>query len=241
MKVIAISAHPDDIEINCAGTLARYTKRGDSVVMCNLCNGNLGHMVIQPEELRAMRKAEGDRAAALIGAEHITMDVGDLTLYHQSREMRDKLTDILRYVKPDMIITHTPDDYMSDHVAVSKLAFDASFCASLPHYHSADENDHPPEEAIVDVCPMFYMDNLGGFAFEPTEYVDISEEIEVKMKMLECHESQMKWMREHDGIDFADTVKTFARMRGLQSGAEYAEGFRQFMGWGRIRTKRLLP
>lgn len=85
------------------------------------------------------------------------------------------------------------------------------------------------------------MDNLGGFHFEPTEYVDITDTFEVKMKMLACHESQLKWMKEQDKIDFADTVRTFARMRGLQSCVQYAEGFRQMLGWGRVRTCRLLP
>lgn len=234
MKVMAISAHPDDIEINCAGTLARFKERGDEVVMCNLCNGNMGHVEIMPDELRKMRYEESERSAALLGAEHLTMDIGDLTLYADSREQRDKLTDLIRYAKPDMIITHTPDDYMADHVAVSKLVFAASFCASLPHYRMQTEG-------VVDICPIYYMDNLGGFKFEPTEYVDISKFIDLKMKMLECHESQMKWMKEHDGIDFSETVKTFARMRGLQSGVMYAEGFRQMLGWGRMTTKRLLP
>ena len=234
MRVMAISSHPDDIEINCAGTLAKFRKQGDEVVMCNLCNGNMGHVEIMPDELREMRYAESERSAALIGAEHLTMDIGDLTLYADSREQRDNLTDLIRYAKPDMIITHTPDDYMADHVAVSKLVFAASFCASLPHYRME-------AKGVVDICPIFYMDNLGGFHFEPTEYVDISEFIDVKMKMLCCHESQIKWMREHDKIDFPETVKTYARMRGLQSGVAYAEGFRQMLGWGRMTTKRLLP
>ena len=61
------------------------------------------------------------------------------------------------------------------------------------------------------------------------------------MKMLACHDSQMRWMREHDKIDFEETVRTCVRMRGLQSGVQYAEGFKQMLGWGRVRTKRLLP
>ena len=85
------------------------------------------------------------------------------------------------------------------------------------------------------------MDTLAGVDFQPTEYVDISDTFDIKMKMLACHESQMKWMREHDKIDFTDTVRTFARMRGLQSGVLYAEGFKQMLGWGRVRTCRVLP
>ena len=59
------------------------------------------------------------------------------------------------------------------------------------------------------------MDNLGGNEFLPTE-VDITEEIDLKLEMLECHESQFKWMREHDNIDFADMVKTISKHRGYQ-------------------------
>ena len=59
--------------------------------------------------------------------------------------------------------------------------------------------------------------------------------------MLECHESQMKWMRDHDGIDFAEFVKTCARYRGLQCGVQYAEGFTQCLAWPKIVPARLLP
>ncbi len=236
MKIMAIGAHPDDIEINCAGTLAKYVKRGDHVIMCNMCSGNQGHFIIRPEELTQIRLEEGRRSAKIIGAEHISFGYGDAELYHQSREVRDRLTDVLRAEKPDLIITHTPDDYMPDHVATSNLVFDATFAASLPHYSTKAKG-----EGYAGVCPIFYMDNLGGFKFEPTEYVDITDTFEIKMQMLNCHESQMKWMLEHDGIDFADTVKTFARMRGSQSGVTYAEGFRQLLAWDRVKTYRLLP
>lgn len=235
MKIIAISAHPDDIEINCAGTLAKFHKEGHSIVMCNCCSGNAGHFVIPPNELERIRLQESKNSAALIDAEHISFGYGDMSLYYQSKEARDRLTDILRSEKPDLIITHTPEDYMSDHVAVAHLVFDATFAASLPHYRTASG------EGFADLCPVYYMDNLGGFHFEPTEYVDISDTFDIKMKMLACHESQMKWMREHDKIDFTDTVRTFARMRGLQSGVLYAEGFKQMLGWGRVRTCRVLP
>ena len=234
MKVMAISAHPDDIEINCAGTLARFREKGDDVVMCNLCNGNLGHVAIMPDELRNIRSAESKKSAALLGAEHISMDIDDLSLYAENGEQREKLTELIRYVKPDVIITHTPEDYMADHVAVSKLVFAATFCASLPHYKMS-------KEQIADICPVFYFYNLGGFKFEPTEYVDISKFIELKIEMLNCHQSQVRWMKEHDGIDFPDTVRTFSKMRGMQCGVGYAEGFRQMTGWGRMTTKRLLP
>ena len=91
------------------------------------------------------------------------------------------------------------------------------------------------------LVPIYYMDTLAGVNFNPTEFVDISEEIDLKLQMLECHESQLVWMREHDGIDFADMVKTCSRYRGYQCGAEYAEGFRPCQVYLKGTTKRLLP
>ena len=85
------------------------------------------------------------------------------------------------------------------------------------------------------------MDNLAGMRFEPTEYVDITDTIELKLEMLECHESQLKWMRDHDHIDFADFVRTCSRFRGYQCGVAYAEGFTQELVYPKVRPERLLP
>jgi len=234
MNVLIVSSHPDDIEVNCAGTAAKLIKRGDSVTMCNLCNGSMGHMVIKSPELIKIREKENEAAIKIIGAKRLPWIEGDLQLYHQDKPTRDKVVDIIRKTLPDFIITHHPEDYMCDHVAVSKLVFDASFCASLPNYETEIN-------AIAPICPVYFMDNLGGFKFEPAEYVDITEEMDAKINMLSCHQSQLAWMKEHDNIDFTETVKTFSRMRGLQAGVQYAEGFMQMRGWGRMTTKRLLP
>ena len=59
--------------------------------------------------------------------------------------------------------------------------------------------------------------------------------------MLECHESQLKWMRDHDGIDFAEFVRTCSRFRGLQCGVKYAEAFSHANVWPKLTTERLLP
>ena len=139
---------------------------------------------------------------------------------------------ISRKLEPDVIITHSPDDYMPDHTAVSKLVFDASFAASVPHYLNGE---------AAALTPVYYMDTLAGVNFLPTEYVDITDTVELKLEMLECHESQMKWMRDHDHIDFAEFVRTCARFRGLQCGVQYAEGFRPCMAWPKLTTKRMLP
>ena len=77
--------------------------------------------------------------------------------------------------------------------------------------------------------------------FNPTEYVDITDEIELKLEMLECHQSQLKWMRDHDNIDFAEFVRSCSRFRGIQCGVGYAEAFAQECVWGKVVPKRLLP
>lgn len=234
MNVLAIGCHPDDMEINCAGTLAKCVKRGDNVTVCHVCNGDLGHVIIEPEELGKMRIGEAKKAGSLAGIKVVTCNISDLDVYESKKEHRDLVADVIREAQPDFIITHAPNDYMPDHVAVSRLVFDASFAASVPHYKTSIS-------APSAVTPIFYMDNLGGLGFIPTEYVDISDEIDLKLEMLECHESQMKWMRDHDHIDFADFVKTSARYRGYQCNAEYAEGFTQCLVYPKILTKRLLP
>lgn len=234
MRVLAIGAHPDDVEIACSGTLAKCVKRGDKVIVCHVSTGNLGHVVIPPDELKVMRAAEAKRAGQLAGIEVISAGFDDLDIFDGNRSSRDRIVEVIQYAQPDFIITHNPDDYMPDHTAVSRLVFDASFAATLPNY--------PTEvKRAAQLVPIYYMDTLAGVGFEPTEYVDISEEIDLKIRMLCCHESQIVWMRDHDGIDFADMVRTCSRYRGYQCGADYAEGFRQCRTYLKGTTKRLLP
>lgn len=234
MNVLAIGCHPDDIEVNCVGTLIKCVKRGDKVTACHVANGNMGHEVIMPDELRDIRAKEAKRAGAMAGIDVLSCDIGDLKVYEGSQEQRDIIVDVIRKVNPDLIITHSPTDYMPDHVAVSRLVFDATFAASVPHYSTT-------VMGATKLTPLYYMDNTQGVNFIPTEYVDITEEIELKMRMLECHDSQLKWLRDHDGIDFAEVVRVGSRYRGIQCGVKYAEGFTQCMAWPKMIPSRLLP
>ena len=234
MRVLAIGCHPDDVEIACAGTLIKCVKRGDKVITCHLSTGNLGHVIIPPDELTVIRREEARKAGALAGIEVISAGFNDLDMFSDNKKSRDAVVDVIKYADPDFIITHNPDDYMPDHIAASKLVFDASFAATLPNYRSKEPN---PAKLV----PIYYMDTLAGVNFVPDEFVDISEEIDLKLKMLECHESQIKWMRDHDGIDFPDMVKTCSRYRGYQCGAGYAEGYKMCKAYLKGTTKRLLP
>ena len=234
MRVLAIGAHPDDIEIACSGTLAKCVKRGDTVIVCHVSTGSLGHVVIPPDELRVIRAGEAKKAGSLAGIEVICAGFDDLEIFDNNKEARDKIVDVIQYADPDFIITHTPNDYMPDHVAVSKLVFDACFAATLPNYKC---KYNKPAKLV----PIYYMDPPAGVEFNPTEYVDITNEIDLKIEMLECHESQIKWMLHHDKIDFVDFVRTCSKFRGLQCGVPYAEAFTQAYVWPKVTTKRLLP
>lgn len=241
MNILAIGCHPGDIEIACSGTLAKCVKRGDKVIICHVSNGNLGHGATSRDELTEIRENEVKKAGSLAGIEVISAEFNDFDIYDGNKRTRDKIVDIIRYAQPDLIITHNPKDYMPDHTAVSRLVFDASFAATLPNYTNYPHKFSSPDGAPAKLVPIYYMDTLAGVNFVPDEFVDISDEIDLKIEMLECHESQLVWMREHDGIDFADMVRTCSRYRGYQCGADYAEGFKLCKSYLKGTAKRLLP
>jgi len=222
------------MELACAGTLLKCKKRGDRVVVCHLSSGNLGHEIIPPEELIDIRRKEAMTSASSAGFEVRWGGFHDLDIYDGNKEARDKVVKVIKEVDPDFIITHAPNDYMPDHTAVSRLVFDASFTATLPNYMTE-------VNGRARLVPIYYMDTLAGVGFEPTEYVDVTDEIDKKIEMLNHHASQIVWMRDHDGINFPDMVRTCSKYRGYQCGAKYAEGFRQCNVYLKGTTKRLLP
>ena len=127
-----------------------------------------------------------------------------------------------------------PDDYMCDHIAASKLAFDAAFMATVPHYVTK----YP---AIDKVAPIYYMETAAGAGFEPTEYVDITDYYEKKLEMLHCHQSQEVWLREHDNCDYSNELRILSEYRGMQCRVKYAEAFRACLVSNRIVPYRVLP
>lgn len=235
MNILAIGCHPDDLEIGCGGTLALYAKNGHTVFMCHIANGDMGHAIIMPDALAETRTAEAEAAGAMLGAKEVfNLNVPDLFVDSHNEDQVRKVIEVIRVSRPDIIITHSPDDYMRDHSETSKLVFNASFSSSIPHYFTESQ----PWSKIP---PVYYMDTLAGVGFLPEEYTDITGTIETKLSALEKHDSQIRWMRDHDHIDFIDFVRTVSKFRGLQCGVPYAEGFRLCRTWPRITTKRLLP
>ena len=233
MRVLGVGAHPDDLEILSAGTLAKYANDGHQIVMCHVCKGDKGHFHIPNDELARIRRKEAQLSASRIGAETVCLDLPDCEVFND-RPTLVLFLDLIRSAKPDIIITHSPTDYMPDHFVVSQLVYDASFHATLPNFKTSVS----PHDKVA---PMFYMDNVAGVDFEPSEYVDISDFIEMKKAMMECHQSQVVWLKEHDNLDIIDFIEACAKCRGLQCGVPFAEAFRPVNRWPRLRTERLLP
>jgi len=233
MVVLAIGAHPDDVEICCFGTLARCVGRGDRVVVCSVTNGNLGHTTIDSQSLRMIRMAEAARASEKIGAAYCTLDVNDMRLDSSDNEIRLRLTDLIRSVRPDLVITHDPMDYHPDHIATSELVFYCSLQAALPQVSTAASVLDKP-------CQILYMDKVGGGTFHANEFVDITQTFANKLEALACHSSQVDWLRDHDGIDILHAVEILGEYRGMQSSCRYAEAFRA-CDQRPLLTRRLLP
>ena len=234
MRVLAVGAHPDDLDLLCGGTLARFVRDGHEVTMCHATTGDKGSYVHTSEEIARIRIGEAQRAAEICGAEHVSLGLHDSEVCAVDSEQRRLVVDLVRNVRPDLIITHSSGDYMSDHNEISKLVVDCSFHATLPLF----ETGKPHHDKVT---PIFFMETLSGLGFTPTEFVDITEVIETKAAMLKAHESQFTWLRDHDDIDIVEQMKTTSAFRGYQCGVAYAEGFAPCLTYLRATTYRLLP
>lgn len=234
MNILAIGAHPDDLEMGCGGTLAKYASRGDKITMCHVSTGNVGHMKVMPDELIKIRAEEARKAGSIIGADVIGLGESDLFVRSDNMAARDKIIDLIRQVKPDIIITHNSKDYMDDHEETSRLVYEATMAATVLHHHTK-------HEFYGRLTPLYFMEPLCGVNSLPVEYVDITDFIEIKIKMMECHESQVRWLKDHDSMDFLDMARTMAKFRGYQCDTGYAEGFSYCSAYHKLSTKRVLP
>ena len=235
MNILAVSAHPDDIELNCAGTLARYAEKGHQVTLAVFTSGNMGDLRVPPDELASIRRKEAQASADVIGANLLWPAVDDEHVF-PNESQRSIMIDLLREADPDLIITHSPNDYHPDHCYVSQLVFDSYFQKGLPHI----PNQSRPA-CRFGRAQIYHMDNLGGIDFIPTEYVDITDVFETKKKMLACHVSQVKPMKELANTDMFQMIEVQARFRGFSAGCDLAEGFRRVEAFQRGLSRRILP
>lgn len=235
MNIVSIVAHPDDVEILCAGTLIRYVQLGHTVTIAIFTDGSMGDAIVEPVLLKAMREKEAAAAAKFIGANLIWGNVIDEHVFPDAAQ-RIKMIDILRQTDPDIIFTHAPNDYHPDHRYVSQLVFDAYFQKGLPNIPGQQT-----PACRFGQTQVYYMDNLGGIGFLPTEYVNITEVFELKKQMLAHHKSQFAAMKDLADTNLHDMIEVQARFRGMGAGCRYAEAFTRLDAFQRGLTSRILP
>jgi LmbE family N-acetylglucosaminyl deacetylase len=226
MQILAVGAHSDDVDFFCGGTLALYTAAGHNIGICCLADGRAGGKAESPQQLARMRRAEFVASASVIGAQTFWVGIPDGEVI-DDLETRRMMEEIIRSFRPDLIITHPPNDYHPDHIATSQLVMDASFTA-----HTG-------------VAPVLYVDTESGHDCSPDEYVDVTDVWDQKITMLNAHHSQYDgWVNPYTGEPenwLVDRATVLARFRGLQCRVQYAEAFTIFRAHGRIRPGRLLP
>jgi LmbE family N-acetylglucosaminyl deacetylase len=225
--ILAVHAHPDDIETLGAGTLAFLAARGHRIIIVTATAGEGGAVETGPEATAAIRQREAEAAAAVIGADYRCAGFADLGVFNDDPSRR-RMTELIRVAKPDLVITASPVDYHPDHEAVSVLVRDACFASSVPNYQTG-------EAAALEAIPhLYFMDPIGGRTREgervrPDFGVDIGAFLETKRRMLMTHQSQVEWVaRQHGIAEYAGSMVAWAERRGRDFGVAYAEGFRQY-------------
>ena len=226
-KFLVFSAHPDDLDFGCAGTIARLTSDGNRVVYCIVTNGEKGtHKVKQTcAEMIAMREREQESAGRAVGVQKVIFlhhTDGDL---EHTREVRRDITRLIRQEQPDIIISPDPGNHLfdsfgrfhRDHRITAEVVFDAI-------YPAVGSGAFFPELTGEELLPH----QIEGVWFyntdKPNHFVNITETIRKKIEALGCHESQIKDMKM-----VAQMLRERARIVGRKKKMRYAESFRRLM------------
>ena len=236
-RILAVGAHPDDVEIICSGTLLMLRRLGCELHVASLTLGDCGSFEHTNEEVRRIRESEARRACESLNATYQHLGFYDLCIFNDDRSTR-RVTALIREVNPEIIFTHSPQDYMADHEVTSLLVRNASFNAPIPNYSTQDLS----RARHTDSVPYLYyaqpMEGVDMFGKQvtPQFYVDISEVEKRKRELLACHESQRNWLRAHHGMDeYLDSVGRWTAALGERASVQgrrviFAEGFRQHLG-----------
>lgn len=225
MKVMAIGAHPDDLEFRMGGTLSLYAARGDEITLCITTNGNIGSKRQTDKKIVGeIRHREMRAAADLLGARLIWMDIDDEFIF-DTEENRLRMIDAVRVADPDVIFAPPYlRDYNPDHDITGYLAFIARVNASIPLIKT--------EHAATNKIAPLFMWIPGGMSytnFAPDHFVDVTAVWEKKLALAKCHHSQfVDWGLDMFGYSLAKKFEAenryFASQCGTQ-GVEFVEAF----------------
>ncbi|MGH9649665.1 MAG: PIG-L deacetylase family protein [Terriglobales bacterium] len=234
LTVLALFAHPDDAEFLSAGTLAHLASRGAAIHLATMTAGDCGSTILPPAKITRLRQKEAQRAAGLIKASYTCLKELDLLVCYDAPTIK-KVLELVRRVDPDLVLTHSPVDYMVAHETTSRLCQSACFGAMAPNFKTGAKR---PAKAVRRVPHLYYAAPFGGRdivgqPIRPNLCADITATIELKEKMLACHESQRAWLRAQQDISrLDDPMRKMAQQAGELCGFRWAEGFRQHLGQG---------
>ncbi len=216
VDVLAIAAHPDDVEMTCAGTLVRLKGAGKRFGIVDLTRGEMG-----TRGSDAIRRREAEHAAKILGADfREALDFGDGGLTG-SREQELALMDVIRREKPRLVLTSFPEDRHPDHARAGRLATDAAFYAGLRKIETSHPA-HRPQQTI-------YFST--GYVHEPDFVVDVTATMETRRAAIRAFTSQF---HREDSAEpqtvisqrsFLEMLEARARHFGFLIGVEFGEGF----------------
>lgn len=216
VDVLAIGAHPDDVELNVGGTLLLAKKEGRKSAICHLTDGEMG-----TRGSRESRRSEAQQAATLLGADHLRfLQLPDGNV-EASREAKEKVVSVIREFQPRIILAPFWQDLHPDHAATGSLVKQANFLAGLS---KLDTNQEPWRADVV----MYYMSHT---PIDVSIVVDITNELEAKQKAAESYESQffksdsVERKTFISGEGFWDWWRGRASYWGHLVGATYGEPF----------------
>lgn len=213
MRILALGAHASDQELSAGMILAKYARAGHQVTILSLTAGEKGHPLLGPNEYRNQKVREAKECAQLLGAETRILDYRDAEL-PVNDEIVFEVCDIIRELKPDLLITHWERSIHKDHRNAHRIALDARFHAGLKHL----ERNRPAHW----IGRAFYSENWEDMdGYEPDVYVDTSETFDQYCEAL----SRFELWSGGTGWPYDDYYKSLARMRaclGFGKRAQYA-------------------
>jgi LmbE family N-acetylglucosaminyl deacetylase len=232
-SAIAIGAHPDDIEFYMAGTLLLLRRAGWEVHYLSLASGNCGSIKWSASKTRGIRRREARQAAKLLDAQWHPPLCDDLEILYELKTLR-RLAAVIRKVKPAIVLTHSPQDYMEDHMNACRLAATAAFVRGMPNFKTVPARRHTENDVTVyHAMPHGLRDGLRRRVV-PELFVNTTSVHVAKRQALACHRSQKEWLDVSQGMD--SYLQAMGEMSlavgGLSGRFEHAEGWRRHLHLG---------
>jgi LmbE family N-acetylglucosaminyl deacetylase len=196
MNILAIGAHPDDIEFGCGGALIKYVDRGHQLYLLVMTEGGLG-------AAKSIRRAEQLDAQVVLGVKDIFWGGYEDTYLQVDKDVISQIENVIAEVKPDFIFCHYPDDTHQDHRHLAQVVISATrYIRNVLFYEGPTTQN-----------------------FDPQIFIDISDTLDRKIKALEAHRSQIEKTNIED-LTIIELARSTANFRGTQGRVKFAEAFR---------------